>query len=427
MTKIFVISDDGVSSGFGRISAMINRSLVKRGYELFAASLAYDGKLPPQYDGQPLPYWVRGLQPYTAIPGYNLWGDIAEMVNVIKPDVIWVTQDAPYGVAARSMPLDWSQYAFVITTPVDGSPIFPEWVEMVKNADAALTISEFGVKAFAAQGVSVNLCRPGIDPDRFFRLPDDKRAAIRARLNIAPDAYVHGMMSMNQGRKAIPETVRGFMDFAKDKPDARLVLDMDEISPAGWHLPAMCQQYGWDEKKLIYRSTAASAGVTDLNERYNLLDSHSVLSYREGFGLPVLESMATGAVSMAQDWCAGTEVLEDGRGILVPPVQLDGEDYFHPSTWGNALDKMPDYRVFTQKLQWLHDNPDERRAMGKRGMDYARQQTWTKAVDNAEQAVQKALAKKHKPAPIAALLPPIQQVTAAQVSPDGLVDMREKV
>lgn len=414
MAKILSISDQGTSTGFGRIAAKIDTGLVKRGHTVMGASIAFDGLLPPMYDGERLPYHVAALQPYMQpTAGRPFWTDqIMSLVNASQPDVIWVTQDAPYGDAVRNLPLDWSKYVFICTTPVDGSPIFPGWVEMMKRADGALTISEFGVKAYAEAGVKVGLCRPGIEHDKFFRLSDEKRLELRAKTGIEPDAYVHGVMCQHQGRKAIPPTIKAFNDFAKDKPTARLLLDMDAVSPAGWHLPALFEQFGLDASKVIFRADAVQRGLLNLNERYNILDSHSVLAYREGFGLPVLESMAAGAVSMAQDWCAGTEVLENGRGILIPSVQLEGEDYWQPSTWGNALDKLPNYKEMTRKLQWLYDNPDERRAMAKRGMEWARTQTWETAVDNAIAVLEKALAKKRAvPVPIA----PLQAPTPAPV------------
>jgi glycosyltransferase involved in cell wall biosynthesis len=433
MTRILSISDQGISSGFGRIAATIEKALVKRGYEVHGASLAYDGLLPPRYDGDLLPYNVAALNPYTApVPGRPFWTDaVLNLINALQPDIVWVTQDAPYGCAVRNLPLDWSKYAFMVTTPVDGKPIDPEWVEMVKSADAALTISEFGVQAYAEAGVTVGLCRPGIDADKFFPQSVEKRLENRAKAGIPPDAYVHGMMAMNQGRKAITQTLRAFMDFARDKPDARLLMDMEEGSPAGWHIPKLCRQFGWDVQKILFRSQAMARGLTDLNDRYNLLDSHSVLAYREGFGLPVLESMAAGVVSMAVDWCAGTEVLRDGRGILIPAIQVEGEDYFHPSTWGGALDKLPNYHEMTHQLQWLYDNPHERQAMAKRGMEWARLQTWTPAIDAAVKAVENAVARKHKivsPPVIAELAPTSKAIVPISViNPDGITKVDELV
>lgn len=385
MTKILSISDDGVASGYGRIAMTINTRLVKRGYEVMAASLTYDGVLPANYEGEKLPYHVASLN------GKANWPDIVvAMVNAWQPDVIWVTQDMhPYVSLIANAPLDWSRYAFVITTPVDGKPIYPPWIEIAKRADGFLTISEFGVQAWRETGVQAKLCRPGIDPDKFRPLLPEEKRAIRAKLGIPEDGFVVGMMSMNQGRKAIPQEIKAFFDFAQDKPNARLLLDMDSASPAGWDIPALCTQFSWPVEKIIFRAQAISRGVYDLNERYNALDVHGVLAMREGFGLPVLEAMAAGVVSFAQDWCAGTEVVGEGRGVLIPSVP-----YFIPSTWGGALDRLPDYDALTRKLQWLYDNPDARRALAKQGEEWARRQTWDIAVDTAASVINSALEKR---------------------------------
>jgi len=415
LIKILVISDDGTASGYGRISAEINKNLVKRGYHVMAASIGYDGLLPAVYDGDLLPYHVGSLQ------GKPNWpNDVMSMAGAYQPDVIHVVQDAPYSGIVRNLPLDWSRIAFIMTSPVDGAPIHPAWVETAKQADALLTISEFGVTAWAEAGVMAGLTRPGINPNKFYKIPDDARAEVRRKLGVAEDAFVLGMMAQHQGRKDIPGTMKAFFDFAKDKPTARLLLDMEPVSPAGWDLPAMCKQQNWDISKIIFRGDAAQKGVTELRDRYNALDAHAVLAFREGFGLPVIEAMACGVVSMAQDWCAGTEVLKDGRGILIPSI-----DYFMPSTWGGALDKLPDLKVMTEKLQWLHDNREERAAMAKRGMDYARGCTWDKAVDNAVIAIEKALAKKKPVAAVGgfqkvvepAIIKPVEQ---PPVSVDGM-------
>jgi len=411
LTKILVVSDDGVSSGYGRISAELNRNLVQRGYSIMAASLSYDGLLPATYDGEPLPYHVASLQ------GKPNWPDlVVAIAGAYQPDVIAVIQDAPYSGIVRNAPLDWSRVAFVMLSPVDGSPIHPSWVETAKQADAVLTISEFGVNAWAEAGVQAGLTRPGINPNKFYKIPVEARAAIRKALGIADDAFVLGVAAQNQGRKSIPQMMKAFFDFAKDKPTARLLLDMDETSPAGWDLPSLCKEFGWDISKIIFRSDAAKRGVTELRDRFNILDAHSVLAFREGFGLPILEAMACGVVSIAQDWCAGTEVLKDGRGILIPSV-----DYFMPSTWGGALDKLPDIGEMTNKLQWLYDNPDERRAMAKRGMDYARTCSWSTAVDNAVMAIEKAVSKKK---PTGFQLPAqnaiIKNIEPLPQSPDGV-------
>lgn len=409
MTKILVLSDDGVTSGYGRISMELNTHLVKRGYQVLAASLMYDGLLPPSYDGEPLPYHVAALGPY--MPTGQWLERFLAVLNAYQPDIVQVTQDAPYAEAVRNAPVDWSRYAFMVITPVDGAPVYQQWVNMLKSADGTLSISQFGVDTHRAAGVPSELCRPGVNLDTFYPLPEDQRAAIRARLGLAPDAFLLMTCAQNQGRKAWDAMLRGFFRFAADKPSARYLINADRTSPAGWDIPQMCQMFGWDVNKLIFRDQCDQWGVHELRERYNAADAHVVLAHREGYGLPLTEAMACGVVSIALDYCSGTEVCGEGRGVLVRPLP-----FTQVSTWGCALDKFPDEDHFVQQLQWLYDNPDERRAMAKRGMDWARGETWSKAVDNTVKVIERIMAKRRAQAlPVLAPVP-IQQ----PVSVDGM-------
>jgi len=381
LTKLFVISDLAISSGYGRIAAEVFTRLHQRGYPIAAAGLPYDGLLPAQYDGQPLPFWVA------ALGGKPNWPEIvANLVNLHQPDVVIVLQDFPYAEQVHFLPLDWSRFGFVVITPVDGAPIYPRWLDVARKADGLLTISEFGVQTFKKAGLTATLCRPGVSAEKFQPLTPARRAEIRAKLGIELDAFVLGIMAQNQGRKSVAQMMKAFFDFAQDKPTARLLLDMEKVG--GWDLPALIEQQaqcncGWNAGQVIFREDALRVGVIELSERYGILDAHAVLAFREGYGLPVAEAMACGVVSMAQDYCAGTEVLRDGRGILIPSV-----DYFYPSSWGGAEDRLPDYRVMAEKLQWLYDNPLERAAMAERGRKWAIQQTWDAAADAVQGVIE---------------------------------------
>ncbi len=410
MTKFLVISDDGVSSGFGRISMEVNTRLIKRGYDIHAASIAYDGLLPPQLNGERLPYHV------SALAGKNWIEEALKVINAVTPDVVMVIQDFPYSQHIRQSPLDWSKYGLIVITPVDGAPIYPRWIEIAKIADAVLTISDFGVQTFKEQGVQAGLLRPGVDVDYFIRLNDDQRAAIRQRLGIVPEAFVVGTCAMNQGRKCIAHMLEGFFRFAQDKPEARYLLDMDRVSPAGYDIPGMlCEANGWDMSKLIFREDCQRLGVTELRDRMNIMDAHMVISHREGYGLPLCEAQACGVVSMALDYCSGPEICGDGKGMLVKAL-----DYTSYSTWGGAKDKHPDVKSITANLQHLYDNPAERKAIAKKGMKWARRQTWDRAADAVYDTCEKVLAKRRKLAAEAPQMTMQPMPTAPpQTPPDG--------
>lgn len=417
MTKLLIISDNGIPSGYGRIADAIGTRLHKRGYQIFAASLAYDGLLPPQYEGHPLPYWVASMA------GHPNWPEqVAALINSVQPDVVWVVQDAPYSEGIRNIPLDWSRFKFMMTCAVDGVPVYPQWLKTAKKADAVFSISQFGVTALKKQGVAATLVQPGIEPDKFFQVPADKRAEIRAKLNIAPDGFVLGVVAQNQGRKDIPAMVHGFYKFAADKPNARLLLDMDRTSPAGWDIPGMiCEPNGYDLGKIIFREDCIRAGVTELRERYNAMDAHAVLAHREGFGIPLVEAQACGVVSIAMDYCSGTEICGDGKGVLVKTMP-----YEMTSTWGGAIDKLADIDDFVAGLQMLHDSPERRTLIAKAGMDWSRAHTWDGAADVVMGTIERVMSRQQTPI----VVPSVVTMTPTAVvnpSPDGVVKPVELV
>jgi glycosyltransferase involved in cell wall biosynthesis len=252
-----------------------------------------------------------------------------------------------------------------------------------------MSISEFGVAAYRKAGVAANLCRPGVDPNVFFRKPDADRAALRAKLGLTPDQFIVGTMAMNQGRKAISLMLKAFFEFCTDKPDTRYLLDMEATSPAGWDIPALCDQYGWDKSRLLFRADAARAGLT-LADRYNILDAHMVISHREGYGLPLAEAMACGAVSMAMDYCSGAEIVGGGKGVLIPCVEGIAE----PGTWGGAEDRWPNMPALVKALDNLYRNPIERAAIAQRGQEWARSHTWDEAANAVYDTLMQAVAKR---------------------------------
>lgn len=418
MTKILIVSNDAVPDGYGRICSEIAKRLHRRGIEILSASIAYDALLPAQYEGERLPYHVASLQ------GKDRASAVVSLMNAWQPDIVMVIQDFPYLQEIRLTPLDWSKFAFIGITPIDGAPIHPAWIETAKLADGMLTISRFGVETFKKQGVAVDLCPVAANLDVFMPLDAQKRAEIRQRLGIPHDAFVVGTMAQNQGRKDIPAGIEGFTLFAQDKPNARLLLDMDAVSPVGWDLRAMMHQYGWDMSKVIFREDCIKAGVVKLNERYNVLDAHVVISHREGFGFPLLEAQACGVVSMALDYCSGGEICGDNHGILIKPL-----NYRTISTWGNAADYHPDIQDIADKLQWLYDHPEERAAIARRGMEFARNRSWDMATDAVHSVINRVLVARANRQPAIQYVPVTTEIVTPSVhtgiqqtiSPDGLL------
>ena len=400
--KVLWFGDLVAPSGFGRIGIEVGKRLSQRGYQVQGAAINYTGwphSLPLQW------VWPLGER--------DIFGGLVNVVNQFQPDLIISCQDFPYHQTIwNACKIDFSRVKWVWITPIDGVPVHPDWLQLVDFADGCMVISRFGVEAVRQAGKRVNLCHPGVDTTEFYPAETEEKNKFRAMMGYSPEDFIIGSMCMNQGRKAISKMVEGFFDFAVDKSNARLYLDMDKVSPAGWDIPALLKQMKLsedDQKRVKYREDAFKASeevmkatpdlpptmtLLPLRNRYVMLDLHIVLSHREGFGLPLLESQACHIPAMALDWCSGTEICGDGKGYLIPKI-----DYMEYGTWGGAKDAFPNMTQVGTALGRAYYDSIDRAAISQRGYEWAITNTWDKATDAVEEVIQIALNRSRKDRP----------------------------
>ena len=394
--RVLWFGDLVTPSGFGRIGNEVTRRLVQRGYLLQGASLTYTGWPAPEI---PFHVWPLG--------GQDIWNGLVTAVASFQPDLLISCQDFPYHFQIwHGVRIDFSKIKWMWITPIDGTPVHPDWANIADYADGKMVISRFGVEAMRQQGKRVALCHPGIELSEFYPPTPEEKSELRKKAGYIDADYIIGVVCMNQGRKAISQMITAFHEFARDKPNARLYLDMDKISPAGWDIPALLKQMQWTEdeqKRIAYREDLFKkdfAAFSPLRNRYALMDLHMVISHREGFGLPLLESMACRVPAMALDWCSGPEICGDGRGFLVSRI-----DYMEHGCWGGARDAFPDMWELVQKMEFAYSKPDETRAIAQRGYEWAIKQTWDVTTDQVEDVIQTALARERKVRPDAQPIP----------------------
>ena len=380
--NIVIVSQSGKASGWGRVADEVGIRLAQRGHGIFAASFGYDEMLPPTMDdGRALPYHVANVKRGSMAHIERL----ADIIVNSKPDVVLVIEDFPETRNILNAPIDWSAVKLGTITAVDGAPISPRWVKVMRQADVRMVISEFGVEAWREAGVQVGLCPPGVNADMFYKRGHEERKQLREALGLSAEAFVVGSACTNFGRKLLPNMMRAFDEFAKDKPEARYLLDTPPQGMKGWDLRELCQMYGWDAAKILWRDDERVAALS-LAERYNVLDAHMVLSSREGFGLPLIEAMACGAVSIAMDYCSGPEIVGEGRGMLI-----ECEEHWQIGTWAGAIDRYPRHDSIVSALNALFSDKSLREKLSAAGMAWARKRSWDATADAVESALQEAV------------------------------------
>ena len=143
----------------------------------------------------------------------------------------------------------------------------------------------------------------GIDIDRFAFNPD-KRKSIRSRIGIDEDRVVFIFLGRLRKEKGIFELFQAFNDMANNHPDAFLLLVGNEEEPCIERLP--------DYPNIHLGENACYYGyTTDPPLLLHAGDVFVLPTYREGFGLSVLEASCVGLPVICSDTYGVMDAMVD--------------------------------------------------------------------------------------------------------------------
>lgn len=176
-----------------------------------------------------------------------------------------------------------------------------------------------GAEAARAGVARVQVAHHGVDAERFHPPSPEEIDTVRRRLRLGERPYV-AFLGALEPRKNVPALIRGFAQASSvlaGRPDAPILV--------------LAGQPGWDghvERELHavpHRVRVIRAGYLPLVELSGFLGGAAVVAYPslgEGFGLPVLEAMATGAAVLTTRRLAIPEV----GGDAVAYCGIDAKD-----------------------------------------------------------------------------------------------------
>jgi glycosyltransferase involved in cell wall biosynthesis len=174
------------------------------------------------------------------------------------------------------------------------------------------------VSRYIARGVEACFGRPvktvpnGVD-QKLFRPDEERRREMRRTLAIPENVPVLLTVSALQGRKGINKTLDVVALLKKDMPDIRYIICGD----------------GNEKDRSAFFSRIASLGLgssvlfmgnqNDVSGFYNAADLFVFLPEFEGFGIVVIEAMASCLPVVVSQGSAFPEILADGGGMMVDP------------------------------------------------------------------------------------------------------------
>jgi glycosyltransferase involved in cell wall biosynthesis len=261
-------------------------------------------------------------------------------------------------------------------------------LQQLSRLDAAIAYTEFGGLELAEAGLTqaIAIIPHGIDLDLF--RPVDQWDA-RRQLGI-PDGFVVLLNDANSSRKRQDLAIRAFAAFARDVPDAWLLIHSELNSPWGWDLAWLCRKAGVLDQTIF---TGKHGKLTDdkLRVIYSCADVYLSASMGEGWGFGAMEAMACGLPVIAPNWAAVAEWANDAALL----VDCDTEQAFAYVAAANQEGGVVRPADLAQALRTLHQEPAIREHWRERGLACvaAPQFRWDMIAAQFEQVLLRAIGR----------------------------------
>lgn len=364
--KVFWVSDfDVTGSGYLNISVPLCAGLSRRGHEVKVAGLQYKGEEHP---------FEFSIIPCQSIPESLAVGQ--NLKNMWNFDVMIVALDVPLqmhylnSIQNRSFP-------YIGIMPIEADPLCVTWAMALMNMSKALIISDFGKNEARKIGVDASYIEIGVDTDSWRFPTPEERAELRKSNGIDDDTFVIMQVADNQERKNLSAAMDIIAGFSVNKK-VKYNLVTRENSGVGWRLRDYAQATKINQITSIYERGISFAHLWSL---YAISDLFLLTSKAEGLGMPLLEAMAVGVPCAGTDCTSISELLGEGRGILLPW----GWKYVDP--FGNGHRYFIDPQKSIETLNYYYENKHLLKEMIEKSRKYVESRTWDNTVQQLDDAI----------------------------------------
>ncbi len=239
-------------------------------------------------------------------------------------------------------------YLFVYTM-WESSALPRHWPERLNQAQAVIVPTRFVRDVLQASGVDVPLyvVPLGVDPDIYPHIERPKR-----------DTLTTLMVIKMMERKHWAQGVNAWYDAFGDDPKARLI-----IKTHGAMLPVDV----FSDSRIAFVNThELTRGIAHWYEKADCL----LALGNEGFGLPLIEAMATGLPVIALNTEGQGDVCEDAKGLVLEVDSTRKIPYVTPEFGTVGQITVPDEAQVSAHLQWIANNRAQARTLGQAASEW---------------------------------------------------------
>ena len=365
--RILWMSDSSTTTtGYATISKNILNLLAERQWECHQLGHNFIGQtIMPGLtftDGTKLNFYIhgRGMRDYAQ-------DILTYKIKTLQPNIFGILLDTFMLVANGDWFLnsDLSPSKSFFYFPSDGGG-FPLGCERVlQKVDMPIAMSKFAQQQVNDLfGIKSEYIPHAVHSDDYFPVSEQEKYNIKAKYALQDD-FVIGTVARNQGRKMLDRMMYSFAMFAKNHPDAKLLMHCDPYDAAAiFDMVTLTRKLNISNR-VLYTGTKYYEGFDykRMNEVYNAMDVFALSTSGEGFGIPTIEAMSCGIPVMVTDYTTTDELVRQTNSGI--PVKLQGEI---TGNW-NVDRGLWDIKDGTEAFEKLYDSKALREKYGKNGRE----------------------------------------------------------
>ena len=201
------------------------------------------------------------------------------------------------------------------STGPNGQTLSLQGLDCVSNYDRVLASSEWGRNVLARGGrTDADWLPHGFWGDKFHPVQN-----ARQLLGWKESDIWIGCVMANQSRKDYPAAFECFAALKKEYGNVLHCWVHTDALIHYWNIPALAAEYGVGECLEV----TSGLGDEQLGLRYSGCDVSVLPTAGEGFGYPILESLACGTVCVTTDYAGGSELVEPSCRVHPVTYKVD--------------------------------------------------------------------------------------------------------
>ena len=318
MSKILWYGDACSNTGFARVTHSILEHL-KKDHDVVVYGINYTGD-PHEY-----PFKIYPAGAVNPSDKFGI-GRIQQIVERERPDFficlndLWIVNQVWERIHLLKSQLN---FKFIAYFPTDSEWYPLPMLRFIEDWDFAITFTPEQAQRLMAHGIKpkkLGIMPHGLDQGKFYAIDQDEA---RKRLGLPLDKFIVFNGNRNQPRKLIDQTIKAFAEFAKDKDDTILYLNMGE-KDLGWAVQELFET----EMRRRGADPAAKLAITpnmnymtappdeQLNLIYNAVDVGINTANGEGWGLVPFEHALCKKPQIVPAHTSCQDIWK-GKGLLI--------------------------------------------------------------------------------------------------------------